>query len=134
MWVPGAVVRQRPPTPKGFVFISVEDEDGLMNVIVKPDVYGRYYKVLRNCFLLIVEATIQRQSGILNVLAEGTVAEEEPSGSSGPAEGSLIHSPIHVLRESAILPPETPWLLLPIRAPDPCGDIAHNGLSPCFVQ
>ena len=53
------------------MFITMEDEDGLMNVIVKPDVYGRYYKVLRNCFLLIVEGTIQKQGGILNVLAEG---------------------------------------------------------------
>ncbi len=67
------VVRQRPPTAKGFVFITMEDEDGLMNVIVRPDVYQRYYKVLRNCFLLIVEGTIQKQRGILNVLAEGAV-------------------------------------------------------------
>ena len=67
------VVRQRPPTAKGFVFITMEDEDGLMNVIVKPDVYQGYYKVLRNCFLLIVEGTIQKQGGILNVLAEGAV-------------------------------------------------------------
>ena len=51
----------------------MEDEDGLMNVIVKPDVYQRYYKVLRNCFLLIVEGKIQRQGGILNVLAGGAV-------------------------------------------------------------
>jgi len=56
-----------------FVFFTMEDEDGLMNVIVKPDVYGRYYKVLRNCFLLIVEGTIQKQGGILNILAEGAV-------------------------------------------------------------
>jgi error-prone DNA polymerase len=67
------VVRQRPPTAKGFVFITLEDEDGLMNVIVRPDVYQRYYKVLRNCFLLIVEGTIQKQPGILNVLATGAV-------------------------------------------------------------
>ena len=67
------VVRKRPPTAKGFVFITMEDEDGLMNVIVKPDVYQRYYRVLRNCFLLIVEGTIQKQPGILNVLAEGAV-------------------------------------------------------------
>jgi len=51
----------------------MEDEDGLMNVIVKPDVYQRSYKVLRNRFLLIVEGTIQKQGGILNVLAEGAV-------------------------------------------------------------
>ncbi len=67
------VVRQRPPTAKGFVFITLEDEEGLMNVIVRPDVYQRYYKVLRNCFLLIVEGTIQKQPGILNVLATGAV-------------------------------------------------------------
>jgi len=45
----------------------------LTSVIVKPDVYQRHYKVLRNCFLLIVEGTIQKQSGILNALAEGAV-------------------------------------------------------------
>jgi error-prone DNA polymerase len=67
------VVRQRPPTAKGFVFITMEDEDGLMNVIVRPDVYRQYYKVMRNCFLLIVEGTVQKQPGILNILAEGAV-------------------------------------------------------------
>jgi error-prone DNA polymerase len=67
------VVRQRPPTAKGFVFITMEDEDGLMNVFARPDVYQRYYKVLRNCFLLIVEGTVQKQGGILNVLAEGAL-------------------------------------------------------------
>jgi len=36
-------VGQRPPTAKGFVFITMEDEDGLVNVIVKPDVYQQYY-------------------------------------------------------------------------------------------
>ena len=44
-----------------------------MKVIVRPDVYQRYYKVLRNCTLMIVEGTIQKQSGIVNVLATGAV-------------------------------------------------------------
>lgn len=44
-----------------------------MNVIVKPKVYQRYHKALRNCFLLIVDGKVQRQGGILNVLAEGAV-------------------------------------------------------------
>jgi len=59
---------------KGFLFVTLQDEDGLMNVIVRPDVYERYYRVLRNCFSLIVERTIQKQPGILNVLAEGAVS------------------------------------------------------------
>jgi error-prone DNA polymerase len=67
------VVRQRPPTAKGLVFFILEDDEGLMNVVVTPDVYERYYRVLRNCFLLIVEGAIQKQPGILNVLAEGAV-------------------------------------------------------------
>ena len=52
------MARRRPPTAKGFVFLAVEDEDGSMNVVVKTDAYGRYYKVLRNCFLLIAEGTV----------------------------------------------------------------------------
>jgi len=54
-----AVVRRCLSAAKGFVLITMEDEDGLMNVIVKPGVFQQYYKVLRNCFLLIVEGTIQ---------------------------------------------------------------------------
>ena len=47
-----------PSTAKVFVFITMKDEDGLMNIIVRPDVYQRYYKVLRKCFLLIAEGTV----------------------------------------------------------------------------
>lgn len=35
-----------------------------MNVIVKPDVYGRYYKVLRNYLLVIVEKTVAKHRGV----------------------------------------------------------------------
>ena len=44
-----------------------------MYVIVRPDVYQGYYKVLRNCFFLLAAGTIQKQPGILNVLAQGAV-------------------------------------------------------------
>jgi len=68
------ILRSGPaPRTKGFVLVAAEAADGLMNVIVKPDVYQRYYKVQRNCLLLMVEETVQRQGGILNVLAEGAV-------------------------------------------------------------
>jgi len=69
MSLPGSHVR----TAKVLVLSATQDQDGLMNVFVRPDVYQRYYKVLRSCFLLIVEGTIQKQGGILNVLAEGAV-------------------------------------------------------------
>jgi len=37
-----AVIRQRPPTAKGHVFITLEDETGLINLIVRPNVYHRF--------------------------------------------------------------------------------------------
>jgi error-prone DNA polymerase len=53
-----AVVRQRPPTAKGHVFITAEDEEGLVNLIVRPDVYERYRDPLRNTPLLWIEGRL----------------------------------------------------------------------------
>jgi error-prone DNA polymerase len=63
-----AVVRQRPPTAKGHVFITLEDEEGLVNLIVRPDVYERYRDALRNSPLLWVEGRLQREGHALSVL------------------------------------------------------------------
>jgi len=62
-------VHQAPPTAKGHHFITLEDEDGLINVIVRPDVYARYRRVLRTARLMIVEGVIQRRDGVVNLLA-----------------------------------------------------------------
>ena len=64
-WV---VIRQRPPTAKGHVFITLEDEEGLINLIVRPDVYERYRNVLRNAPLLWVEGRLQREGHAVSVL------------------------------------------------------------------
>jgi len=63
-----AVVRQRPPTAKGHVFITLEDEEGLVNLIVRPDVYERYRDVLRNTPLLWIEGRLQREGQAQSVL------------------------------------------------------------------
>jgi len=63
-----AVVRQRPPTAKGHLFITLEDEEGLVNLIVRPDVYERYRDALRNTPLLWVEGRLQREGQALSVL------------------------------------------------------------------
>ncbi len=63
------VMHQAPPTAKGFHFITLEDEDGLMNVIVRPDVYAEYRDVLRTAPLLIVEGQVQRRDAVINLLA-----------------------------------------------------------------
>ncbi len=75
-----AVVRQRPPTAKGHVFITLEDEEGLVNLIVRPGVYEQYRNVLRNTPLLWIEGRLQREGHALSVLVYRAAA----LGSPGP--------------------------------------------------
>jgi error-prone DNA polymerase len=63
------VVHQAPPTAKGYHFITLEDEEGLTDIIVRPKIYARYQRLLRTVPLLIVEGTVQKQGGVTNVLA-----------------------------------------------------------------
>src|SRR6185503_9189356 len=64
------ITRQRPGTAKGFVFLTLEDETGVSNVIVRPDLFDRErMAVIRQPFLL-VEGVLQHQDGVLSVKAE----------------------------------------------------------------
>jgi error-prone DNA polymerase len=62
------IVRQRPPSAKGHVFLTLEDEEGLINLIVRPRVYERYRNALRGAPLLWVEGCVQREGGAIGVL------------------------------------------------------------------
>ncbi len=63
------VVHQAPPTAKGFHFITLEDENGFLNIVVRPNVYVRYRKVIRETAFLIVEGDVERQGLIVNIVA-----------------------------------------------------------------
>jgi len=71
------VVRQKPPTAKGHVFITLEDEDGLVNLIVRPNVYARYREAVRNSLLLWAEGRLQRQGAAASVLVTRAVDLKE---------------------------------------------------------
>jgi error-prone DNA polymerase len=71
------VVHQSPPTAKGFHFITLEDEDGLMNVIINPQVYAHYQRVLRTARLLLFDGQVQREGEVINVLATAVRAFED---------------------------------------------------------
>jgi error-prone DNA polymerase len=69
--VAGAViVRQRPGTAKGFVFLNLEDESGLSNVIVRPALFHRHRLALVNEPFLFVEGTLQHQDNVVSIRAE----------------------------------------------------------------
>jgi error-prone DNA polymerase len=63
-----AVVRQRPPTARGVLFVTLEDEEGLINLIVPPDVYERHRAALRDAPLLWAEGRLQREGHAVSVL------------------------------------------------------------------
>jgi error-prone DNA polymerase len=63
------ITRQRPVTAKGFAFMTLEDEEGTINVVVKPSVYERYRQVFKLEPLIVVEGVIQKRDGNLNIIA-----------------------------------------------------------------
>jgi error-prone DNA polymerase len=65
-WV---IVRQRPGTAKGFVFLSMEDETGISNVIVTPQLFEKYRLELVNYPFLLIEGVLQHQDNVISVKA-----------------------------------------------------------------
>jgi error-prone DNA polymerase len=77
--VAGAVIcRQRPGTAKGFLFLTLEDETGLVNVIVRPDQFDRFRKLLTDAPLLRVDGVLQSKEGITVRAMNVAPINEEP--------------------------------------------------------
>jgi error-prone DNA polymerase len=63
------IVRQRPGTAKGFFFLTLEDETGISNAIVTPDLFQANRALLHNAALLMIEGTLQKQDGVVAIRA-----------------------------------------------------------------
>jgi error-prone DNA polymerase len=81
------IVRQRPGTAKGFVFLSMEDETGVMNAIIEPGTYDRYKLVVVGESFLLIDGVLQNQDGVISVKV-GRV-EALPAGAA--AESHNFH-------------------------------------------
>ncbi len=66
----GVIARQRPGTAKGFLFLSLEDETGISNAIVTPDIYDHNRTVVVTHQFLLVEGTLQNLDGVISVRAK----------------------------------------------------------------
>jgi error-prone DNA polymerase len=64
------ITRQRPGTAKGFVFLTLEDETGVANIIVRPDIYDRQRVTIVEAPFLIVEGVAQTEDGVSAIRAE----------------------------------------------------------------
>jgi error-prone DNA polymerase len=89
--VAGAVItRQRPPTAKGFFFLTIEDETGLLNAIVPPAVFEAQRGVMVSEPLLVLYGVMQREDGVASV----RVARVEPFS----IREGLVHPESHDFR------------------------------------
>ena len=66
-WV---IVRQRPGTAKGFVFLTMEDETGVANVIITPQLFDKYRLVLVDHPFLLITGTLQNQDNVVSIKAK----------------------------------------------------------------
>jgi len=64
------LIRQRPGTASGIVFMTLEDETGVVNLIVKPDVFDRYSAAARGGVVVRAEGRVQREGQVIHVMAQ----------------------------------------------------------------
>jgi error-prone DNA polymerase len=62
-----ALVRQRPATASGIVFITIEDESGVANLIVRPRIFERYRKAARLSACILAEGQVERQGQVVHI-------------------------------------------------------------------
>src|SRR6185437_7159023 len=90
------VCRQRPQTAKGYVFLTLEDSHGLVNVIAAPNVFQQYRDALRNGSLIAVVGRLQRAYGTINVLTRRAIALDltrpDAETTRPPAAAVPVHS------------------------------------------
>ncbi len=79
------VCRQRPGTAKGITFMLLEDERGMVNVVVFPDLYEERRHVVRGEPFLVVEGTLQKRNNTINLVAHAITPLEEARRHELPA-------------------------------------------------
>jgi error-prone DNA polymerase len=80
--VGGAVIcRQRPGTAKGFLFLTLEDETGLVNITVRPDLFGASHATLIGHDLLEIDGVLQNRAGTSVRALEVRPIDAVPDGS-----------------------------------------------------
>jgi DNA polymerase III alpha subunit len=64
------IIRQKPGTAKGFLFLTLEDETGFINIVVRPKVAERFRKLVHQAEALVVAGRLERKDSVINVVGE----------------------------------------------------------------
>jgi error-prone DNA polymerase len=101
------LVRQRPGTAKGVIFLTLEDETGIVNVVVWPKVFEANRRVLMTAQFLAVRGKIQREGLVIHVVAEELIDLTHELRRLGDGTATMP-SPTKEHREGSWRPPWTP--------------------------
>jgi error-prone DNA polymerase len=106
------VCRQRPGTAKGILFLLLEDERGLVNIVVYPGLYEQQRLVVRSEPFVLIEGRLQKKEDTINVVATGIWALDEArraydiSGLTAP-EPRVLEDAIVPERQMAVVVPHS---------------------------
>ena len=64
------LIRQRPGSAQGVVFMTLEDETGVANAVIWPDVFQANRRLVMTTAFVIVHGKLQSQSGVIHIIAE----------------------------------------------------------------
>jgi error-prone DNA polymerase len=74
--------RQRPMTAQGTTFMNLEDETGLMNIVVSKGCWARHRVVAREAAAVLVRGRLERAEGVVNVVAEELIPLQVPASAA----------------------------------------------------
>jgi error-prone DNA polymerase len=63
------LLRQRPGTAGGITFVTLEDETGMINLIVRPEIWERYRRAARTATVMLVKGRLQKENEVIHILA-----------------------------------------------------------------
>lgn len=103
------LVRQRPGSAKGVVFLTIEDETGIANIVVWPKIMERFRKEVMGARLILIEGRIQESEGVVHLVADrlsdrsndlGHLANESLFKKRALPSGATVIEPLNVERET----------------------------------
>ena len=97
------LVRQRPGSAKGVVFMTIEDETGVANTVVWPNALERFRKVVMMARLILIKGQVQRQEGIIHVIAKSLEDRSDWLGALSPSSSAMR---IPIAHADEVLRPE----------------------------
>jgi error-prone DNA polymerase len=93
------LVRQRPGTASGVIFVTLEDETGVANLVVWPSVFERYRRVVLGAQLMVVRGKLQREGIVIHVVADDMIDRSdllarlnETDATTGPFRAPIAHA------------------------------------------